>query len=142
MSTRPLSTKILMGACALAVLPLAACSDYGNGGRPGYASDRDRGYDRGDRRNDRGDRRRDRDRNRDRDGYYLGDNDHIYRNRDGSYYCKKPDGTTGTIVGGLAGGVLGNVIAPGDSKTLGTILGAAGGAIAGRAIDRGNVRCR
>ena len=135
MLTRSFSTRMVMGACALVMLPLAACSDYGNdyGGRPGYASDR----------NDRHDRRdRQRDRQRDRDGYHIGDNDQIYRDRNGRYYCKKPDGTTGTIIGGLAGGVLGNVIAPGDSKTLGTILGAAGGAIAGRAIDRGNVRCR
>src|SRR3546814_16276380 len=74
-------------------------------------------------------------------GYVLRDNDKIYRDARGNYYCKKPDGTTGLIVGGLAGGVLGNVIAPGGSKTLGTILGAAGGALAGRAIERKNVRC-
>lgn len=75
----------------------------------------------------------------------LGKNDQIYRGRDGRYYCKRSDGTTGLIVGGLAGGVLGNVIAPGGSKTLGSILGALGGAAAGRAIDKGgnnDVRCR
>jgi hypothetical protein len=59
-----------------------------------------------------------------------------------NYYCKKPDGTTGLIVGGIAGGVLGNIIAPGGSKTLGTILGAGVGAIAGNAIDKKNIRCR
>ncbi|WP_070156990.1 glycine zipper 2TM domain-containing protein, partial [Sphingobium phenoxybenzoativorans] len=81
---------------------------------------------------------------RDRDGRpprYLRDNDQIYRGNDGSYYCKRDDGTTGTIVGAIAGGVLGNVIAPGGSKTLGTILGGAGGAIAGRAIDKNDIRC-
>lgn len=72
----------------------------------------------------------------------LSNNDRIYRGQDGRYYCRRPDGTTGLIVGGLAGGVLGNVIAPGGSNTLGTILGAAGGAVAGRAIDRNNARCR
>lgn len=73
----------------------------------------------------------------------LGNNDKIYRGRDGRYYCERSDGTTGLIVGGLAGGVLGNVIAPGGSKTLGSVLGAIGGAVAGRAIDRNNeVRCR
>ncbi len=65
---------------------------------------------------------------------------------DGKYYCRRSDGTTGLIVGGIAGGVLGNVIAPGDSKTLGTVIGAIGGAVAGNAIDRGSkkddVRCR
>lgn len=101
-----------------AALSLTACDMYGND-RPGYNSGG--GYN---------------------DGYVLRDNDQIYRDANGNYYCKKPDGTTGLIVGGLAGGVLGNIIAPGGSKTLGTILGAAGGALAGRAIDRGNVRCR
>jgi hypothetical protein len=72
----------------------------------------------------------------------LSNNDRVYRGQDGRYYCRRPDGTTGLIVGGLAGGVLGNVIAPGGSNTLGTILGAAGGAVAGRAIDRNGARCR
>ena len=68
-----------------------------------------------------------------------------WRGRDGRTYCRKSDGTTGLIIGGIAGGALGNVIAPGDSKTLGTVLGAIGGAVAGRAIDKGgddDVRCR
>jgi hypothetical protein len=72
----------------------------------------------------------------------LNDRDRVYRGRDGRYYCRRSDGTTGLIVGAVAGGVLGNVIAPGDSETLGTILGAIGGAVAGRAIDRNEVRCR
>jgi hypothetical protein len=69
-------------------------------------------------------------------------NDRVYRGQNGQYYCRRSDG-------GIAGGVFGNLVAPGDSNTLGTILGAAGGALAGRAIDRGNdrgngrgVRCR
>ncbi|WP_082545640.1 MULTISPECIES: glycine zipper 2TM domain-containing protein [unclassified Sphingomonas] len=72
----------------------------------------------------------------------ISHNERVYRGNDGRYYCRHKDGTTGLIVGGIAGGVLGNVIAPGGSETLGTILGAAGGAVAGRAIDRGNTRCR
>lgn len=72
----------------------------------------------------------------------LSNNDRVYRGQDGRYYCRRPDGTTGLIVGGVAGGVLGNVIAPGGSSTLGTILGAVGGAAAGRAIDRSGTRCR
>ncbi len=72
----------------------------------------------------------------------LSRNDRVYRGQDGRYYCRRNDGTTGLIIGGLAGGVLGNVIAPGGSSTLGTILGAAGGAVAGRAIDRNGTRCR
>jgi hypothetical protein len=74
--------------------------------------------------------------------YRLHNNDRIYRGTDDRYYCRRSDGTTGLIVGGVAGGVLGNIIAPGDSKTLGTIIGAAGGAVVGRSIDRNNVTCR
>lgn len=68
--------------------------------------------------------------------------DRIYRGSNGQYYCRRSDGTTGLIIGGVAGGILGNLIAPGDSKTIGTILGGAAGALAGRAIDRDNVTCR
>ncbi|WP_371710903.1 glycine zipper 2TM domain-containing protein [Novosphingobium sp. BW1] len=75
-------------------------------------------------------------------GYRLGDNDRIYRARDGHYYCKRKDGTEGAIIGGLAGGVLGNLIAPDGSKTLGTLLGAGGGALAGREISRDDIQCR
>ena len=46
------------------------------------------------------------------------------------------------IIGGIGGGVLGNIIAPGGSKTLGTIVGAGAGALIGKAIDDGNVICR
>ncbi|WP_404710811.1 glycine zipper 2TM domain-containing protein [Sphingomonas sp. MMS24-J13] len=69
-------------------------------------------------------------------------NDMVYQGRDGRYYCKRSDGSTGLIVGGIAGGLLGNIIAPGGSKTLGTLLGAAGGAAVGTSIDKDNVRCR
>lgn len=99
---------------AAAALSLTGCETYDD--RPGYAYSND--------------------------GYYLRDDDQIYRDANGNYYCRKPDGSTGLIVGGLAGGVLGNIIAPGGSKTLGTILGAGAGAIAGAAIDRNSIRCR
>lgn len=71
----------------------------------------------------------------------LGRGDRIYRGYDGQYYCRRSDGTTGLIVGALAGGLLGNALAPGRSETLGTLLGAGGGALIGRAIDRDNVEC-
>jgi hypothetical protein len=71
----------------------------------------------------------------------LSRQDRIYRGRDGRYYCRRSDGTTGLIVGAIAGGVLGNILAPGRSETLGTILGAGAGALAGQAIDR-DARCR
>ena len=69
-------------------------------------------------------------------------NDRIYRGSDNRYYCRRDDGTTGLIVGGVAGAVLGNVIAPGGSKILGTIIGGGAGALLGRAIDDGDVVCR
>ena len=79
----------------------------------------------------------------------LGSNDRVYRGQDGRYYCRRTDGTTGLIIGGIAGAAIGSAIAPGGSGLLGTILGAVGGAVAGQAIDRGSsnnssrqVRCR
>jgi len=69
----------------------------------------------------------------------MGRNDRIYRGGDGRYYCRRSDGTTGLVIGAIAGGVLGNAIG-GDA--LGTLLGAGGGALLGQSIDRGNVRCR
>jgi len=73
--------------------------------------------------------------------YRLGPNDRVYRGYDNRYYCRRDDGTTGLIVGGMAGGVLGQIIAPGGYKTLGVLLGAGAGALVGRAIDDG-VECR
>ncbi|WP_068071785.1 glycine zipper 2TM domain-containing protein [Novosphingobium lentum] len=74
----------------------------------------------------------------------MSNDDRVYRGRDGRYYCRRSDGTTGLIVGGIAGGVLGNIIAEGDSKTFGTVLGAIAGGAAGAAIDSSNSRtsCR
>ena len=66
----------------------------------------------------------------------------IWRGRDGRYYCRKEDGTTGLLIGAAVGGLIGNEVAGRGDKTLGAILGAAGGAILGRAIDRSNSRCR
>ena len=74
----------------------------------------------------------------------LASDDRVYRGNDGQYYCKRSDGTTGLIAGGAAGGVLGNVIDGGHSRTAGTLIGAAIGALAGKAVDQQNsqLRCR
>jgi uncharacterized protein YcfJ len=72
----------------------------------------------------------------------LGRNDRIYRGWDNRYYCQRDDGTSGLIIGGISGGVLGNIIAPGGSKALGTIIGAGAGALIGKAIDDGDIVCR
>jgi uncharacterized protein YcfJ len=60
-----------------------------------------------------------------------------WRGRDGKTYCRKPDGTTGLIVGGVAGALVGRAIDTRGDRTLGTLLGAGAGALAGREIDRG-----
>ena len=72
----------------------------------------------------------------------LREHDRVYAGEDGRYYCRRPDGTTGLIVGGIAGGALGAAFTSGKSEPLGVLLGAAAGAAAGTAIDRSNVRCR
>ena len=72
----------------------------------------------------------------------LSPDDRVYRGQDGRYYCKRSDGTTGLIVGAAAGGLFGNVIAGGRSKTVGTLLGAIAGGALGSAVDRDQVRCR
>jgi hypothetical protein len=68
----------------------------------------------------------------------------VWRGNDGRYYCKKKNGTTGLIIGGAAGALIGRSIAGRGDNTLGTILGAAGGALLGREVARnsGSRRCR
>ncbi|WP_243406022.1 glycine zipper 2TM domain-containing protein [Sphingosinicella sp. YJ22] len=72
----------------------------------------------------------------------LGANDQVYRGSDGRYYCRRSDGTTGLIIGGAAGGLLGNVIDGGRNRTAGTLIGGALGALLGREVERQEVRCR
>jgi hypothetical protein len=88
---------------------------------PGYDPSRDYRDDQG-----RGDRALTRD-------------DRVYRGNDGRYYCKRSDGTTGTVVGAIGGGVLGAIL--GGGGALGTLLGAGGGALLGRSVDKGEVHC-
>ncbi|WP_267383054.1 glycine zipper 2TM domain-containing protein [Sphingomonas sp. GC_Shp_2] len=56
------------------------------------------------------------------------------------YRCQG-SGTSGTIIGALAGGLLGDGLAGRGDHTLGTILGGGAGALADRAIDRSNSGC-
>ena len=66
-----------------------------------------------------------------------------WRGADGRVYCKRPNGTTGLIVGTAAGALAGRAIDSRGSRTTGTILGAAVGALAGRHIQRNVVsKCR
>ena len=66
----------------------------------------------------------------------------IWRGRDGNYYCRKENGTTGLLIGAGVGALAGNELAGRGDRTLGTLLGAVGGALLGREIDRSNSRCR
>jgi opacity protein-like surface antigen len=73
----------------------------------------------------------------------LSDADEVYRGSDGRYYCKRSDGTTGLIVGGAVGGVLGNVVDGGRNRVAGTLIGGALGALLGRSVEQNSdVRCR
>lgn len=159
---------MLMAALAACGLTAACTDDYAYGGRPGYASGYvDRGgygngnygdwgyYDRG-----YASRYGNYDWNRPdpryngyyADRYYRNDSryrerrlsmdDRVYRGRDNRYYCRRADGSTGLIVGGLAGAALGAAVTQGSSQPLGVIIGAIGGGAAGAAIDSNNVRCR
>jgi hypothetical protein len=66
-----------------------------------------------------------------------------WRGADGQVYCKRSDGTTGTIVGAVAGALLGRAIDGGRRSAVGTILGGGAGALAGRAIEKnGDAECR
>lgn len=64
----------------------------------------------------------------------------VWRGQDGRSYCRKRDGTTGLIVGGALGAIIGREVDSRGDRSLGTILGAAGGALLGREVAKG--RCR
>ncbi|MFC3711799.1 glycine zipper 2TM domain-containing protein [Sphingoaurantiacus capsulatus] len=63
--------------------------------------------------------------------------------RGGRYYgndydrCRKDSNADGTVLGAVAGGVLGNVIAQQGDKALGTAIGAGVGGVIGNRIDNG-----
>jgi hypothetical protein len=56
--------------------------------------------------------------------------------------CPKPSGTTGAILGAVAGGILGNVLDGGRHRAIGTLAGAGGGALLGRSIEQKSAKCK
>lgn len=58
--------------------------------------------------------------------------------------CKRINKTEGAVIGAVAGGVLGNVVAGRGNRTTGTLVGAAAGGVAGHEIARTkyNRHCR
>lgn len=73
----------------------------------------------------------------------LGPDDEVYRGSDGRYYCKHSDGTTGLIVGGAGGALLGNLVDGGRHRTAGTLIGGALGALLGKSVEQNSdLRCK
>ncbi|BBC72292.1 conserved hypothetical protein [Altererythrobacter sp. B11] len=117
------------GPAQRSAAPLQQEWAHDRGRHNGWSRDRHDRYNRYDSRYDR------------RYGEPLRRDTRVWRERDGRVYCRKSDGTTGLIVGGAVGALLGREIDGGRDRTLGTILGAAGGALLGKSVDSGS-RCR
>jgi hypothetical protein len=77
-------------------------------------------------------------------GYNQAYSGRTWRGRDGRYYCRRSNGTTGLLVGGAAGALIGRSIDGGRNRTVGTVVGAAAGALLGREVQRSSsgARCR
>lgn len=75
------------------------------------------------------------------DNYYQGK---VWRDSQGRLRCRRSNGTTGLIVGGAGGALIGRALDSGGSRATGTILGAAAGALVGREVQRSRDyrRCR
>ena len=54
---------------------------------------------------------------------------------------KQNRNVAGTVIGAVAGGLLGNAVASGGGKTGGTIIGAAAGAAVGSNVARSTINC-
>jgi hypothetical protein len=67
-----------------------------------------------------------------------------WRGQDGRLHCRRSNGTTGLVVGGAGGALVGRALDGGRSRTTGTVLGAAVGALVGREVQRSRSvrRCR
>ncbi len=83
----------------------------------------------------------------DRNGRYreprhISRRDRVWRGRDGRYYCKRDNGTTGLVIGAGVGALIGNEVAGRGDKLLGTLLGGVAGGLLGREIDKGDLKCR
>lgn len=81
----------------------------------------------------------------DRDGRYyeprrVSRND-VWRGRDGRYYCRRDNGTTGLVIGAAGGALLGRAIDSRGERATGTILGAAAGALLGREVEK-EIKCK
>jgi len=71
--------------------------------------------------------------------YYQGK---VWRDSHGRLRCKRPNGTTGLIIGAAGGALVGRAIDTHGERATGTIIGAAAGALIGRSVERSQMRCR
>lgn len=123
-----LSTAV--AAAAVTAMPAAAEAQS----RHGYYDNRGYDYRNYDRRYDN---RRNYNSRYDNRAYYGGRYNY---DRYGNYYGQRCSGETGTIVGAIAGGLLGSQVAGRGDRTIGALIGGAAGALAGNAIDRSDCR--
>ena len=65
----------------------------------------------------------------------------VWQGRDGRYYCRRGNGTTGLVIGAAGGALIGRALDGGRNRATGTILGAAAGALLGREVQR-SMRCK
>ena len=114
----------ILAASAMTAAPTAAVASH-----DGY-------YDRGGYERSYRDDRRYNDRRYSDSRYYQG---RTYRG-DRQYRNRRCSGTTGTIVGGAGGALLGREIAGRGSRTTGLILGGAVGALLGREVGKSTCR--
>ena len=67
---------------------------------------------------------------------------HVYhRHYSGCEAQHHRSANNGTVIGAVAGGVIGNQLAGNGSRTLGTVLGAGGGAVIGHQVGAHSHRC-
>lgn len=146
--TRKFAIAAAVAVSAMTAVPAAADARpsgyHGDGHRYSqydrrYDSRYDRSYDR-DYRSSRYDRYYDRDYRSSRYDRAYRTNRYDRYNHYDRYDRRRCSGTTGTVIGAVAGGLLGREIAGRGDRTEGAIIGGAAGALAGRAIDKGSCR--
>lgn len=149
-----ITTTALLSALALGVVPAAASAQNRDGYRDSY---RGQDYNQRDRNGYGGQyARQGYNGNRGYSGGYNGG--YVQQGYGGGYYQQRPargyngrnqgyrcqNNNTGTIIGAIAGGLLGNGVAGRGDKLLGTVIGGGAGALVGNSIDRNgrnNRRC-
>lgn len=114
MPNKVLTTAILVAA----LIPIGAQAH-------GHDNGRHRGWDKRDRWEHRGDHYR---------GRY--DNDRYYGEERSRRDNCRSGGTTGLLLGGAAGALLGRAFDTKGERTTGTVLGAGAGAVLGREVQR------